>query len=373
MVLLLNFDGMLYPDFYLQKQNISTMFNIDNLIINNIKSLKPYSSARDEFKGEASVFLDANENSLGSPLMKWYNRYPDPYQTKLKDAISTVKGIPAQNIFLGNGSDECIDLLYRCFCNPGKDNIIICPPTYGMYEVSANINDIAVRKAPLNEDFQLDLIHLENLTDADTKIIWICSPNNPTGNTIHFHEIEMLLNNFDGLVVVDEAYINFARQKSLVSLLNDYPNLVVLQTFSKAWGLAALRLGMAFASTNIVAILNKVKPPYNINQATQEMVLKALEEVGQVNDMIREIVDMREALSEVFISMSFVEKVYPSDANFLLVKIKDARKVYEYLLTKGIVVRDRSNVSLCDDCLRITIGTEKENTLLVDALIEMEE
>ena len=348
------------------------MFNLNNLTRNNIKSLTPYSSARDEFKGDASVFLDANENSLGSPLMKWYNRYPDPYQWKLKEAIRNVKGIAVENIFLGNGSDECIDLLYRCFCNPGKDNIIICPPTYGMYEVSANINDVEIRKAPLMEDFQLDLIHLENLIDASTKIIWVCSPNNPTGNSIHHHDIEMLLNNFDGLVVVDEAYINFARQKSFVSLLEEYPNLVVLQTFSKAWGLAALRLGMAFASADIIAILNNVKPPYNINQATQELAIKALEEVGQVNDMIKEIVAMRDALTEVFSSFPFVEKVYPSDANFLLVKIKEARKVYEYLLTKGIVVRDRSNVTLCDSCLRITIGTEKENTLLVDALLEME-
>ena len=348
------------------------MFNLNNLTRNNIKSLTPYSSARDEFKGDASVFLDANENSLGSPLMKWYNRYPDPYQWKLKEAIRNVKGIAVENIFLGNGSDECIDLLYRCFCNPGKDNIIICPPTYGMYEVSANINDVEIRKAPLMEDFQLDLIHLENLIDASTKIIWVCSPNNPTGNSIHHHDIEMLLNNFDGLVVVDEAYINFARQKSFVSLLEEYPNLVVLQTFSKAWGLAALRLGMAFASADIITNLNNVKPPYNINQATQELAIKALEEVGQVNDMIKEIVAMRDALTEVFSSLPFVEKVYPSDANFLLVKIKEARKVYEYLLTKGIVVRDRSNVTLCDSCLRITIGTEKENTLLVDALLEME-
>jgi len=348
------------------------MFNLNNLTRNNIKCLTPYSSARDEFKGDASVFLDANENSLGSPLMKWYNRYPDPYQWKLKEAIRNVKGIAVENIFLGNGSDECIDLLYRCFCNPGKDNIIICPPTYGMYEVSANINDVEIRKAPLMEDFQLDLIHLENLIDSSTKIIWVCSPNNPTGNSIHHHDIEMLLNNFDGLVVVDEAYINFALQKSFVSLLEEYPNLVVLQTFSKAWGLAALRLGMAFASVDIITILNKVKPPYNINQASQELAIKALEEVGQVNDMIKEIVAMRDALTEVFSSLPFVEKVYPSDANFLLVKIKEARKVYEYLLTKGIVVRDRSNVTLCDNCLRITIGTEKENTLLVDALLEME-
>ncbi|MBG9377315.1 histidinol-phosphate transaminase [Panacibacter sp. DH6] len=344
------------------------MFDLNNLVRANIQKLVPYSSARDEFSGEAKVFLDANENSLGSPLSKWYNRYPDPHQHKVKDAISTVKGIAPEHIFLGNGSDECIDLLYRCFCNPSTDNVVICPPTYGMYEVSANINDIEVRKALLTEDFQLDLVHLENLIDEKTKLVWICSPNNPTGNSLNRNDIEMLLNNFDGLVVVDEAYINFSKQKSFIQELAEYPNLVVMQTFSKAWGLAALRLGMAFASTEIINILNKVKPPYNINQATQELALKALEEVGQVNDMIHLLVDMRNALSEVFEQMPTVEKVYPSDANFILVKIQNARKVYAFLLTKGIVVRDRSNVKLCDDCLRITIGTEEENTALVDAI-----
>ena len=345
-------------------------FNVNNLIRENIKKLIPYSSARDEFSGEAKVFLDANENSLGSPLMKWYNRYPDPHQHNLKEAISAVKGIATEHIFLGNGSDECIDLLYRCFCNPGKDNVIICPPTYGMYEVSANINDIKIRKAPLLDDFQLDLVHLENLVDAKTKLIWVCSPNNPTGNSINRTDIEMLLNNFNGIVVIDEAYINFSRQKSFVQELSDHPNHVIMQTFSKAWGLAGLRLGMAFASTQIIEVLNKVKPPYNINQATQELALKAMEEVGQVNDMIKELVDMRDALSAVFKNIPTVEQVYSSDANFILVKVKEARKVYEFLLTKGIVVRDRSNVKLCDDCLRITIGTENENTALVDAMAE---
>lgn len=344
------------------------MFNLDNLIRANIKTLKPYSSARDEFSGEAKVFLDANENSLGSPLTKWYNRYPDPHQQAVKLQLSKIKGIAPEHIFLGNGSDECIDILFRCFCEPVKDNIIICPPTYGMYEVSANINDVEIRKAPLLPDFQLDLVHLENLIDANTKIIWLCSPNNPTGNSLNRTDIEMVLNNFNGIVVVDEAYINFAQQKSFVQELVEYPNLVVLQTLSKAWGLAGLRLGMAFASQSIIELMNKVKPPYNINQATQELVLKALEEVGQVNDMIKILVDMRGALAEVFESMPTVEKVYPSDANFILVKIKDARKIYDFLLTKGIVLRDRSNVALCEDCLRITIGSEKENTVLVDAM-----
>ncbi|MEI6263579.1 MAG: histidinol-phosphate transaminase [Sphingobacteriia bacterium] len=343
-------------------------FDINQLVRSNIAALVPYSSARDEFSGEAKVFLDANENSLGSPLKKWYNRYPDPHQVAIKEKLAFIKGIGAEHIFLGNGSDECIDILYRCFCEPGKDNVIICPPTYGMYEVSANINNIALKKVPLLDDFQLDLIHLEDQIDTNTKIIWICSPNNPTGNSIDRIDIETVLNNFNGIVVIDEAYINFAQQKSFVQELADYPNLVVMQTFSKAWGLAGLRLGMSFASQVIIEIMNKVKPPYNINQATQELVLKALEEVGQVNDMIKLLVDMRIALAAVFQSMPTVEKVYPSDANFILVKIKEAKKVYEFLLTKGIVLRDRSNVQLCSDCLRITIGTEQENTVLVDAM-----
>jgi histidinol-phosphate aminotransferase len=346
------------------------MFQLEKFIRKNIKALVPYSSARDEFDGKAKVFLDANENSLGSPLTKWYNRYPDPHQHALKQKLSMIKGIGAEHIFLGNGSDECIDLLLRCFCEPGKDNMIICPPTYGMYEVSAGINDVAIRKAPLLEDFQLDIVHIETLVDANTKLIWLCSPNNPTGNALNRADMETVLNNFNGIVVIDEAYINFARQKSFLQELPDYPNLVIMQTLSKAWGLAGLRLGMAFASAVIIEILDKVKPPYNINQATQELVIKALDEVGQVNDMIHLLVDMREAIAEVFRSMPTVEKVYPSDANFLLVKIKDAQKVYRFLLTKGIVLRDKSNVKLCENCLRITIGTEKENTLLVDAMQE---
>jgi histidinol-phosphate aminotransferase len=344
-------------------------FNLTDLVRENIKKLTPYSSARDEFSGAAKVFLDANENSLGSPLMKWYNRYPDPQQYKLKEAIRDVKNIDPENIFLGNGSDECIDILFRIFCNPAKDNVIICPPTYGMYEVSANINDIEIRKASLTEDFQLDIIHLENLVDANTKIIWICSPNNPTGNSINRKDIETVLNNFSGIVVIDEAYINFARQKTFTADLHDYPNLVVMQTFSKAWGLAALRLGMAFASVEIIQLMNKVKPPYNINQATQELALKALGNMEQVNEMILLIADMREALIDVLLTIPGVIKVYPSDANFLLIKVKEAKKVYEFLLTKGVVVRDRSNVQLCDDCLRVTIGTEKECAAFVDGLI----
>ena len=331
------------------------MFQLENLLRENIRQLTPYSSARDEFKGEARIFLDANENSLGSPLTRWYNRYPDPLQWKLKEAIGLIKGVDPTNLFLGNGSDECIDLLYRAFCNPGKDNIIINPPTYGMYEVSARINDVQIKKAPLLDNFQLDLVHLENLVDDATKIIWICSPNNPTGNAIDREDIEIVLNNFEGLVVIDEAYINFSRHKSFLQELGDYPNLVVLQTFSKAWGLAGLRLGMAFAAENIIDILNRIKPPYNINQSTQEIALTALQEVGQVNEMIKLIVAMRDELSVQLSSLPFVLKVYPSDANFLLVKMSDAQSVYDHLLREGIVVRNRSNVELCAGCLQLCL------------------
>jgi histidinol-phosphate aminotransferase len=332
--------------------------------------LKPYSSAKDEYTGDAKILLDANENSLGSPLTKWYNRYPDPYQQKLKEKLAFVKQIAAKQIFIGNGSDECIDILFRSFCEPGKDNIIICPPTYPMYEVSANINDIAIQKAPLLSNYQLNIAHIEQLVNAHTKIIWICSPNNPTGNSLDRIDIETILNHFEGIVVVDEAYINFSKQKSFIQSLIDYPNLVVLQTLSKAWGLAGLRLGMCFAHPEIIGYMNKVKAPYNINIVTQELALQALEEVGQVNDMIKLLVDMRVALAEVIASMPHVIKVFPSDTIFLFVKIPHARKLYEYLLSQGIIVRDRSALELCEDSLRITVGTEQENTALVDAMYQ---
>ncbi len=345
-------------------------FELDKVIRPNIKTLKPYSSAKDEYTGEAKVLLDANENSLGSPLTKWYNRYPDPYQLEVKEKLAFVKQIAANQIFLGNGSDECIDILFRTFCEPGKDNIIICPPTYPMYEVSANINDVQVQNAPLLSDYQLNLAHIEQLVNDQTKIIWICSPNNPTGNSLDRIDIETILNHFNGIVVVDEAYINFSKQKSFVQSLIDYPNLVVLQTLSKAWGLAGLRLGMCFASPQIIGYLNKVKAPYNINIVTQELALQALEEVGQVNDMIKLLVDMRIALAQVIASMPHVIQVFPSDTNFILVKIPKARQLYEYLLSQGIIVRDRSALELCEDSLRITVGTEQENTLLVDAMYQ---
>lgn len=344
------------------------MFNLESIVRGNIKKLSPYSSARDEFSGKASVFLDANENSLGSPLTKWYNRYPDPLQKNVKEKISFIKKVPVEQIFLGNGSDEPIDILLRCFCEPQMDEVIIMPPTYGMYEVSANINNVKIRKVPLTPSFQIDLELLEESIQPNTKIIWICSPNNPTGNSMDRRSIEMILNNFDGLVVIDEAYINFSRQKSFVADLNEYPNLVVMQTLSKAWGLAGLRMGMAFASKEIIQYMNKVKPPYNISEPVQELALKALDEIGQVNDMIKAIVEMRTALEKELIEIETVEKIYPSDANFLLVKFKDAKAVYQYLLDREIVVRDRSNVQRCEDCLRITVGTEKENKVLIESL-----
>lgn len=343
-------------------------FDLNKILRPNIRTLVPYSSARDEFKGEAKIFLDANENSFGSPLTKWYNRYPDPLQTKLKERLSEIKGVPANGIFLGNGSDECIDVLIRACCEPGKDNIMICPPTYGMYEVSANINDVGIKKVSLLPDFQLNLDAIEENIDRETKLIFLCSPNNPTGNSLYNDDIEIVLNNFDGLVVIDEAYINFSRHRSFTTQLEEYPNLVVMQTLSKAWGLAALRVGIAFASENIIQVMNKVKPPYNINQASQELALKALEEVGQVNDMIREIVKEREVLKQNLAQLPIVQKIYPSDANFLLVKVNEARNIYQYLLDRQIVVRDRSKVELCEGCLRITVGTPAENESLINAL-----
>lgn len=346
-------------------------YNINDLIRENVKNLTPYSSARDEFSGEARIFLDANENSLGSPTTKWYNRYPDPHQLKVKEKLSAIKRVPPANILLGNGSDECIDILFRAFCNPGKDNVIICPPTYGMYEVSAHINDVELRKVPLLENFQLDLVHMESKVDDFTKIIWLCSPNNPTANSLIREDIETVLNNFPGIVVIDEAYINFSRHRSFVQELAEYPNLVVLHTLSKAWGLAGLRLGMAFAGEDIIAVCNKIKPPYNIAQPTQDLVLSALERVEEVNEMIRILVKERDMLAEQLIEAPIVEKVFPSDANFLLVKVKAAKRVYEALIGQGIVVRDRSQVQLCEECLRITVGSAAENETLLKSLKSM--
>jgi len=346
------------------------MFDLNKLLRNNIKQLVPYSSARDEFKGEARIFLDANENSFGSPLPTDYNRYPDPMQWKLKYKLADIKGVPPQHIFIGNGSDEVIDVLYRALCNPGVDNVILCPPTYGMYEVSAHINDVVIRQVSLTEDFQLDMPALQQAIDENTKLIFVCSPNNPTANSINREDIELLLNNFEGILVVDEAYINFARQKTFIQELTEYPNLVVMQTLSKAWGLAALRVGMAFASEEIIQVMNKIKPPYNISQAAQELALQALENIAQVNEWIRETVIERDRLATSLEKLPLVVKVYPSDANFVLAKTIDAKAIYQYLVTLGIVVRDRSRVELCAGCLRITVGTPDENEKLIAALAD---
>jgi histidinol-phosphate aminotransferase len=291
-------------------------------------------------------------------------------QWEVKNKISSIKNVPAENMLLGNGSDECIDLLIRAFCEPAIDNVIICPPTYGMYEVCAHINNVAVKAASLTTNYQIDLDALQEVVDANTKIIFLCSPNNPTGNSLNHDDVELILNNFDGLVILDEAYINFSRQRSFAAELQDYPNLVILQTFSKAWGLAALRLGMLFASTEIVGVLNKIKPPYNINQATQELALQALEQLEDVNAMIRILVEERETLVQQLSQIPIVQHIYPSDANFILVKVNDAVKVYEHLKNLGIIVRNRNNVVLCEGCLRITIGTPDENKELVQQLLQ---
>jgi len=343
---------------------------INALLRDNIRTLLPYSSARDEFKGEASVLLDANENAFGSPYGRDYNRYPDPLQLRVKEKLHQIKGVPPDNIFLGNGSDEAIDLLYRAFCRPGTDNVILLPPTYGMYEVSANINDVACRKVSLTADYQLDLDGIAKAIDPRTKLVFVCSPNNPTGNSIHRQDIETLLVNFNGLVVVDEAYVNFSKSPSLTKELAEFPNLVVLQTLSKAWGLAGLRLGMAFASQEIISVFNKIKPPYNINQATQEIVLEALKNVDQVNAWIRETVREREKLAAELKTIPQVEHVTPSDANFMLVKLQSPRELYEHLVGRGIIVRDRSKVELCEGCLRMTVGTAEENEKLLEAVGE---
>jgi histidinol-phosphate aminotransferase len=342
--------------------------DIKNLQRENIKTLRPYSTARDEYKGQASVFLDANENSFGSPLPENFNRYPDPLQLDLKDALSKIKGVPIENTFLGNGSDEAIDLLFRAFCNPGKDNVIILPPTYGMYEVSANINDVEIRKVNLLPNFQLDLEGIAEAIDENTKLIFICSPNNPTGNSIVRTDIETVLANFKGLVIIDEAYINFAKQRTFIQELTEYPHLVILQTFSKAWGLAGLRLGMAFASSIVIDILNKVKAPYNISQSTQDLALAALQNVGQVNEWIKVTVAERDLLSKRLLELPMVRTVYPSDANFILVEVDNPGLIYNSLVDQGIIIRDRSKVTLCEGCLRITIGTQKENEILLAAL-----
>lgn len=343
------------------------MFDLNKILRHNIRDLVPYSSARHEFTGEASVFLDANENSYGTPLKKNYNRYPDPLQMKLKEKISKIQGIPLKNIFLGNGSDEAIDILFRAFCIPGKDQVILCPPTYGMYEVSAHINDVQICKVELNDEFQPDPKKIMEMVKSNTKLIFLCSPNNPSGNALHLEAIEYLLAHFEGIILIDEAYIQFSTHQSFTRVLDRFPNLVILQTLSKAWGMAGLRIGLAFASEEIIQVFNKVKPPYNLSQASIELALEALENKAQADAWISEIISERKKLMDSFMKFSFVLKVFPSDANFLLVKTSNPRSVYNYLASKGIIVRDRSNIPLCEGCLRITVGTKEQNKQLIEA------
>lgn len=349
-------------------EKVKQSFDLQSLVRENIRNLVPYSTARDDFQGMAEIFLDANENSMGSPLPGNFNRYPDPMQGKLKQKLSLIKGLSPDQIFLGNGSDECIDLLFRAFCIPGLDQVILCPPTYGMYEVCAHLNDIPIRLAPLDQSFQLDLEAIGRALDPRTKLIFLCSPNNPTGNSLRYSDIETILNNFDGLLVLDEAYINFSRHRSWIPGLAEYPNLVILQTLSKSWGLAGLRVGMALGSVELVRILNRVKYPYNIGQDTQELALEALDRVDQVNEWTRILVQQRERLEQELPKLGEVVQVYPSDANFLLVRMKDAQDCYRYLMRLGTIVRDRSRILLCAACLRITVGSPGENDLLLEQL-----
>lgn len=344
------------------------MINIQNLLRNNIKDLKPYSSARDEYSGSIGTFLDANENSIGSVPEGDYNRYPDPLQIKVKEKLSKIKNLNIQNIFIGNGSDEAIDLLIRAFCEPGADNILIMPPTYGMYKVAADINNVDVIEVPLNEGFNISTESVKSSVNEKTKLIFICSPNNPSGNILDKDPIISILESFNGLVIIDEAYIDFAERKSWITELMNYSNLVVLQTFSKAWGLANLRVGMAFAHKDIIAVLNKIKYPYNVNGVSQSLILKALEHEADKDNFVKILKSERDKLLNGLNSLDYVKKVFPSDANFLLAKVNGAVDIYNYLLSKNIIVRNRSNMIHCKECLRFTVGTEEENRNLIEAL-----
>ena len=340
--------------------------NINNLVRENIKSLKPYSSARDEFKEFTNdmVFLDANEN----PFDNGVNRYPDPQQITVKQILSNLKGIPTNQILLGNGSDEVLDLIYRAFCEPKQDNIITLPPTYGMYKVLANINNIEEREVLLTENFEPAVQQILNVADAHSKILFLCSPNNPTGNSFSNKTVEELLTKFKGLVVIDEAYIDFSSEKSWLARLSEFPNLIVTQTLSKAYGMAGIRLGICYASSEIIAILNKIKPPYNINELTQKKGLKKLLNKNKVQHEIEKILEQREKLIEKLTSISFIEKIYPTDANFVLVKVDNAAKRYNQLIEKGIVIRNRTTQPLCENTLRLTVGTKSENKKLIEKL-----
>ncbi|MBN9293124.1 MAG: histidinol-phosphate transaminase [Flavobacteriia bacterium] len=333
---------------------------IQQLVRKNIRNLVPYSSARDEFKGNDAVFLDANENPFGK-----LNRYPDPYQRELKFLLSEEKNIPENNIFIGNGSDEVIDLTLRIFCEPQQDKILICPPTYGMYEVSADINNIKTIKVPLTDDFQLDIpTVLERIKTEPVKVVFLCSPNNPTGNSLN--DIDVLLEKFNGIVVVDEAYIDFSERQSYLRKIKDYPNLIVSQTFSKAWGLAGARVGLAYATEEIIAVFNRVKPPYNISQLNQQAAIETLKNKPEFKQNLTTILSERKRLADELQQLDFIQKIYATDANFILVKIPDATEVYQQLVCQRIITRNRSSV--ISDCIRITIGTPEENDLLINEL-----
>ena len=342
--------------------------DIASLLRPHLRQLQPYTSARDEYSGSEGVYLDANENPFGSSTSQDFNRYPDPYQTALKQEIAKIKGANPAQIFLGNGSDEAIDLLFRAFCNPGQDNVILLPPTYGMYGVSAAINGVEVRNVPLTPDFQLQPEKILSAVNAHSKILFLCSPNNPSGNAVKREDILFLLENFPGIVVVDEAYIDFSEGASLLTVLDQHPNLLVMQTLSKAWGLASLRLGMAFASPELIRVLNQIKPPYNISGLTQETVLSALQNKGKVDEFIQLILEERKFLQKELERLPYILRVHNSDANFLLVQFEHPNQVYEDLVKEKIIVRNRSSVLHCAGCLRITVGTREESIALLQAL-----
>jgi histidinol-phosphate aminotransferase len=335
---------------------------IDKLVRENVLKLTPYSCARDEFQGSSGIFMDANENPFGS-----LNRYPDPYQRELKAAISKLKGVSEEKIFLGNGSDEIIDLSFRIFCNPGSDRALTFTPTYGMYEVAAAANDISVVKIPLNESFQIDLKRAEPLlSDKNLKMIFICSPNNPTSNSMNFADVEYLISHFAGIVIIDEAYIDFSGKPSFMKLIDKFSNLIVMQTFSKAFGLAAVRVGMAFSGPGVIKYFNKMKPPYNISTINQKAVLRKLQNTSDYLNQVQKIRNERVRLSEIIAKMEITERVFPSDSNFLLVKVKNASYIYKKLIEKNIIVRNRSSV--IENCIRITVGKRTENNKLIKAL-----
>ncbi|MCF8273459.1 MAG: histidinol-phosphate transaminase [Flavobacteriaceae bacterium] len=344
--------------------------DIQNLIRPTIKALKPYSSARDEFQGVPAdmVFLDANEN----PFENGVNRYPDPHQNKLKGILSKIKNIPNQNILLGNGSDEVLDLIFRMFCEPNKDNVIILPPTYGMYEVLANLNAIETIKVILSETFQPKVEDILSVSNTNSKLLFLCSPNNPTGNSFTTHEVEKLLTGFKGIVVIDEAYIDFSKEKSWIERLEEFPNLIITQTLSKAYGMAGIRLGICYASTEIISVLNTIKPPYNVNELTQQKAIENLNKVDLAKIQIADILKERDILISELKSINFVSKIYPSDANFILIKVDDANKRYSQLIEKGIVIRNRTTQYGCENCLRITVGTAFENKKLITELRELQ-